>query len=230
MMARTRALRLGLPLALGLLLQPHTAAAHVAVKVMKDTNIGYAHGSGLEPPGTAVAGAPFMIFFGVVPSPAACAAACVADPACTGFVHTDDKQEQKVYDNTCYFRTDGCHDTSCDKAVRKQSHHESGYLYCADDPTQGAGPPGPTKEQLDACGHDEGAGFGALFVVAFGVGSALYVGGGLAYGKRLNVPAGSSVRFEPGDKKTVTLVEIAGNKVRAARGSLEQFNPGLSCS
>jgi urease beta subunit len=53
---------------------------------------------------------------------------------------------------------------------------------------------------------------------------------GLAYGKRLNVPAGSSVRFEPGDKKTVTLVEIAGNKVRAARGSLEQCSPGLSCS
>jgi urease len=33
-----------------------------------------------------------------------------------------------------------------------------------------------------------------------------------SYGMRLNVPAGSSVRFEPGDSKTVTLVEIAGNK------------------
>ena len=33
-----------------------------------------------------------------------------------------------------------------------------------------------------------------------------------AYGMRLNVPAGSSVRFEPGDSKTVTLVEIAGGK------------------
>ena len=184
-MVRTRALRLGLPIALGLLLQPHTAAAHVAVKMMKDMNIGYAHGSGLEPPGTAVKGAPFMIFFGTVPSPEACAAACVADLACTGFVHTDDKQEQKSYDNTCYFRTDGCHDPSCDKSgVKKQSHHESGYLYCADDPTQGAGPPGPTKQQLDACGHDEGAGFGALFVIVFGIGSAFYVGGGLAYGKR----------------------------------------------
>ena len=31
-------------------------------------------------------------------------------------------------------------------------------------------------------------------------------------GMRLNVPAGSSVRFEPGDSKTITLVEIAGNK------------------
>ena len=33
-----------------------------------------------------------------------------------------------------------------------------------------------------------------------------------AYGMRLNVPAGSSVRFEPGDAKTVTLVDIAGAK------------------
>ena len=33
-----------------------------------------------------------------------------------------------------------------------------------------------------------------------------------SYAMRLNVPAGSSVRFEPGDAKTVTLVEIAGNK------------------
>lgn len=34
-----------------------------------------------------------------------------------------------------------------------------------------------------------------------------------AYGYRLDVPAGTSVRFEPGDTKTVTLVEIGGNKV-----------------
>mmetsp|Transcript_37869 Transcript_37869/g.60757 ORF Transcript_37869/g.60757 Transcript_37869/m.60757 type:complete len:869 (-) Transcript_37869:118-2724(-) len=33
-----------------------------------------------------------------------------------------------------------------------------------------------------------------------------------AYGRRLNVPSGSSVRFEPGESKAVTLVEIAGNK------------------
>jgi len=31
-----------------------------------------------------------------------------------------------------------------------------------------------------------------------------------SYGRRLNVPSGSSVRFEPGDSKAVTLVEIAG--------------------
>lgn len=34
-----------------------------------------------------------------------------------------------------------------------------------------------------------------------------------AYGYRLDIAAGTSVRFEPGDTKTVTLVEIAGNKV-----------------
>jgi urease subunit beta len=29
---------------------------------------------------------------------------------------------------------------------------------------------------------------------------------------RLNVPAGTAVRFEPGDEKRITLVEIAGAK------------------
>ena len=31
-----------------------------------------------------------------------------------------------------------------------------------------------------------------------------------AFGMRLNVPAGTAVRFEPGDDKRVTLVELAG--------------------
>ncbi|CAG8448163.1 13584_t:CDS:2 [Acaulospora morrowiae] len=35
---------------------------------------------------------------------------------------------------------------------------------------------------------------------------------GLSYGKRLDIPAGSAVRFEPGETKTVTLVEIGGKK------------------
>ncbi|QSZ29503.1 hypothetical protein DSL72_004017 [Monilinia vaccinii-corymbosi] len=34
-----------------------------------------------------------------------------------------------------------------------------------------------------------------------------------AYGYRLDIAAGTSVRFEPGDTKTVTLVEIGGNKI-----------------
>src|SRR5450432_3009230 len=34
-----------------------------------------------------------------------------------------------------------------------------------------------------------------------------------AYGKRLDIPAGTAVRFEPGEPKTVSLVEIAGQKI-----------------
>lgn len=33
-----------------------------------------------------------------------------------------------------------------------------------------------------------------------------------SYGRRLNVPSGSSVRFEPGDSKVVTLVDISGKR------------------
>jgi urease subunit gamma/beta len=34
-----------------------------------------------------------------------------------------------------------------------------------------------------------------------------------AYGRRLDIPAGTAVRFEPGETKTVKLVDIAGKKV-----------------
>jgi urease subunit gamma/beta len=34
-----------------------------------------------------------------------------------------------------------------------------------------------------------------------------------AYGMRLDIPAGTAVRFEPGETKTVRLVAIAGNRV-----------------
>ncbi len=34
-----------------------------------------------------------------------------------------------------------------------------------------------------------------------------------AYGKRLDIPAGTAVRFEPGETKTVNLVDIAGRKI-----------------
>jgi urease subunit gamma/beta len=34
-----------------------------------------------------------------------------------------------------------------------------------------------------------------------------------SFGKRLDIPAGTAVRFEPGEVKTVRLVEIAGNRV-----------------
>jgi urease subunit beta len=44
----------------------------------------------------------------------------------------------------------------------------------------------------------------------FEVNRALSFDRGQAFGMRLNVPAGTAVRFEPGDEKRVTLVEIAG--------------------
>jgi len=44
----------------------------------------------------------------------------------------------------------------------------------------------------------------------FEVNRALRFDRGQAFGMRLNVPAGTAVRFEPGDAKRVTLVEIAG--------------------
>ena len=40
----------------------------------------------------------------------------------------------------------------------------------------------------------------------------------LAAGRRLDIPAGAAVRFEPGETKTVALIEIAGNRI--VRGGL----------
>ena len=40
-----------------------------------------------------------------------------------------------------------------------------------------------------------------------------------AYGMRLDIPAGTAVRFEPGETKTVNLVAIAGNRVIAGGNS-----------
>jgi urease subunit gamma/beta len=42
---------------------------------------------------------------------------------------------------------------------------------------------------------------------------ALQFDRGAAYGKRLDIPAGAAVRFEPGESRTVKLVDIAGKKV-----------------
>jgi urease subunit beta len=41
-----------------------------------------------------------------------------------------------------------------------------------------------------------------------------------AFGYRLNIPAGTAVRFEPGDTKEVELVEFAGRKVFFGCGGL----------
>lgn len=43
--------------------------------------------------------------------------------------------------------------------------------------------------------------------------AALEFDRGSAYGKRLDIPAGTAVRFEPGETKTVKLVDIAGKKI-----------------
>ena len=41
-----------------------------------------------------------------------------------------------------------------------------------------------------------------------------------AFGMRLNIPAGTAVRFEPGDDMSVTLVELGGNKMVYGLNSL----------
>lgn len=43
--------------------------------------------------------------------------------------------------------------------------------------------------------------------------SALIFDRALAYGMRLDIPAGTAVRFEPGEMKTIHLVSIAGNQI-----------------
>jgi urease subunit gamma/beta len=45
---------------------------------------------------------------------------------------------------------------------------------------------------------------------------------GAAYGMRLDIPAGTAVRFEPGELKTVTLVAIAGNRIITGGNSLAE--------
>ena len=43
---------------------------------------------------------------------------------------------------------------------------------------------------------------------------------GKAYGMRLDIPAGNAVRFEPGERKTVQLVSLAGAKVSRGGNAL----------
>lgn len=47
----------------------------------------------------------------------------------------------------------------------------------------------------------------------FEVNSSLGFERGAAYGMRLNIPAGTAVRFEPGEEKEVELTEFRGAKV-----------------
>ena len=46
----------------------------------------------------------------------------------------------------------------------------------------------------------------------FEVNEALSFDRTLAQGMRLDIPAGTAVRFEPGDERTVTLVALAGSR------------------
>jgi len=42
--------------------------------------------------------------------------------------------------------------------------------------------------------------------------AALSFDRGAAYGRRLDIPAGTAARFEPGDSRTVPLIELAGTR------------------
>lgn len=46
-----------------------------------------------------------------------------------------------------------------------------------------------------------------------------------AYGKRLDIPAGTAVRFEPGDEKEIRLIDISGN--RKVYGLNDKINGNL---
>ena len=56
----------------------------------------------------------------------------------------------------------------------------------------------------------------------FEVNRALRFDRAQAFGMRLNVPAGTAVRFEPGDEKRVTLVELAGARKIYGLNALSQ--------
>jgi urease beta subunit len=47
-----------------------------------------------------------------------------------------------------------------------------------------------------------------------------------AFGKRLNIAAGTAVRFEPGEQKTINLVEIGGAKTVYGFNNLTNGNIG----
>jgi urease subunit beta len=57
------------------------------------------------------------------------------------------------------------------------------------------------------------------------VNAALAFDRNAAYGMRLNIPAGTAVRFEPGEEKEVHLVEFAG--ARAVFGHQGKVNGAL---
>lgn len=56
----------------------------------------------------------------------------------------------------------------------------------------------------------------------FEVNKALDFDRAKAFGKRLDIPAGTSVRFEPGDEKEIALIEFGGKKFVWGFNSLTQ--------
>ena len=54
----------------------------------------------------------------------------------------------------------------------------------------------------------------------FEVNKALRFDRAKAFGMRLNIPSGTTMRFEPGDERTVTLVEILGKKIMRGLNNL----------
>jgi urease beta subunit len=59
----------------------------------------------------------------------------------------------------------------------------------------------------------------------FEVNEALRFDRQAAYGRRLDIPAGTSLRFEPGEGRDVTLIPLAG--LRIARGMNARVNGPL---
>jgi urease subunit beta len=56
---------------------------------------------------------------------------------------------------------------------------------------------------------------------------------GAAYGRRLDIPAGTAARFEPGDSKTIRLIELAGSREvyglsNAVNGKLAAAEGGMA--
>ena len=51
-----------------------------------------------------------------------------------------------------------------------------------------------------------------------------------AYGKRLDIPSGTAVRFEPGDKKEINLIDIGGvRRVYGLRNLVDGYLDGRGC-
>jgi urease beta subunit len=70
----------------------------------------------------------------------------------------------------------------------------------------------PTVELVVANTGDRPIQVGSHFHF-FEVNKALWFDREQAYGMRLNIPAGTAARFEPGDERKVTLVAFGGSKI-----------------